>query len=120
MRDKNFSRQAALFFTFAGMLLSQTPDSAPQDVTVTPTARLSKVASPTKPTLATTGSRADHPLTAPKLNTMMAVQDQGAKHSSSFGIGPGELPLYVRLHPISATEMYGAAPAVVRLRFGQK
>jgi len=87
-------------------------DSAPQDVTVTPTA-------PAKPAFAAPGTRVDHTLAPPKLKTMMPVQDQGTKHNR-FGVEPGALPLYVKLHPISATEIYGAAPAVVRFRFGQK
>lgn len=118
MRDKNLPLQAALFFTLAGMLLSQTPDSTRQEVTVTPASQPASVAPTTKPAIA--GTRVDHPLKAPKFSTTMATQDEGTKHSSSFGVAPGELPLYVRLHPISATELYGAAPAVVRLRFGQK
>ena len=59
------------------------------------------------------------PSTRPTLPNSAMLNDAGPKPKRSFGVGPGVLPLDIRLNP-NVIEQYGAAPAVVNFHFGKK
>jgi hypothetical protein len=156
MQHKNLSRHAgtaALFFTFAGVLLSQTPgtdsdsttspelialstprsmsnysvpdagrDEKSQNLTslaTSPSPNTSSLTNPTKPARVMPGTPADPTLLASKLNTTASVREQSTKRNSLIGVQPGSMPLDVRMDP-TASQKYGAAPAMVEIRIGRK
>ncbi len=140
MRSKNLTRRAmyaALSFTFAGTLFSQTLEKNQQSGEATPNlmASITKfdisryetpqegVSKETVPPIAGSLSKADSSidlmLTPPKFNTMASVQEKSPAHNSAIRVEPDVLPLNVRLDP-TYLQRYGAAPAVMRLSFGRK
>jgi hypothetical protein len=56
---------------------------------------------------------------SPKLNTIAWVPEKSSVHKGAIRVEPDVLPLNVRLDP-TASEKFGAAPALVRLSFGRK
>jgi hypothetical protein len=78
-------------------------------------------ASLTKPARLAPGTPADPTLVAPKLITIASVreQSQSPKRNSFIGVEPGVMPLNIRMDP-TASQKYGAAPAMVEIRIGRK
>jgi hypothetical protein len=151
MQSKNVTRHAsaaALFLTFAGVLVAQTPginsdsSASPELIALSTPHSTSTYSVPDAgrdtSTLATSPApsapcvnparvmpgtpagttSASSTLAASNLNTIASVGEQSAKRNSFIGVQPGMMPLDIRMDPTS-TQKYGAAPAMVQLRIGR-
>ena len=140
MRSKSLTRRAifaALSFTFAGTLFSQSLEKHQQSGKATPdlmasiakldTYRYEKrqetvsndTLKPVVGSLAKTDTSVDRLLTPPNLNTIASVPEKSPSHKGFVRVGPDLLPLNVRFNQL-ALSSYGSVPAVMRLSFGHK
>ena len=140
MRSKSLTRRAifaALSFTFAGTLFSQSLENHQQSGKATPDLMASITKSdayhyeraqesvsndtvkPVIGSLAKTDTSVDRLLTPPNFNTIASVQEKSASHNGVVRVGPDLLPLNVRFNQL-ALPSFGAVPAVMRLTFGRK
>ena len=132
MRSKSLTRRAifaALSFTFAGTLFSQSLESHQLMASITksdtyhyqkaPESVSNDTVKPVIGSLAKTDTPVYRLLTPPNFNTIASVQEKTASHNGVVRVGPDLLPLHVRFNQL-ALPSFGATPAVMRLTFGRK
>jgi len=132
MRSKSLTRRAifaALSFTFAGTLFSQSLENHQLMASITKSDAYhyqkaqesvsNGTVNPVIGSLAKTDTSVDKLLTTPNFNTIASVQEKSASHNGVVRVGPDLLPLNVRFNQL-ALPSFGAVPAVMRLTFGRK